>query len=432
MPAHSLRKVSLLLLALFWSGATLHAADRPTPAAGPAGPVSPKIGAVTTNANAAALAQYITGPGVTINNASYRGAANAAGFFASAQASIGFNNGVVLSTGEVLDVIGPNTEDGRSGVLGTPGDSALDALVAPHRTQDAAILEFDLITPHSTISIPFVFASEEYNEFVNSEYNDVVAIFVNGINCANFNGRPVAVNTINSGSNPSMYIDNTTGTRNTQMDGLTVPLNCVAAVNPNTANRVRIAIADTSDAILDAAVFVPQGGITAPASGAITSSDTLRVVEYFHPEFGHYFVTAIPAEIASLDTGALSKDWVRTDRAFDVYVSGYPGSAPVCRFFSASFAPKSSHFYTPDSAECDIVKTNPAWTFEAEVFNVILPSKQGACPVGTKQLYRMYNDGMSGAPNHRYTTDFDLRAQMLANGWIAEGEGIGIVGCLPV
>ncbi len=43
----------------------------------------------------------------------------------------------------------------------------------------------------------------------------------------------------------------------------------------------------------------------------------------------------------------------------------------------------------------------------------------------------MYNDGMSGAPNHRYTTDFDLRAQMLANGWIAEGEGIGIVGCLP-
>ena len=164
------------------------------------------------------------------------------------------------------------------------------------------------------------------------------------------------------------------------MDGLTVPLNCVAAVNPNTANRVRIAIADTSDPILDAAVFIAQQGVRAPGSGAPTTSNTLRVIEYFHPEFGHYFVTASPVEIDLLDNGALSNSWERTELAFDVYVSGYPGSSPVCRFFSASFAPKSSHFYTPDSAECEIVKNNPAWTFEAEVFNVILPSKAGRLP----------------------------------------------------
>ncbi len=323
MPVSLARKASpLLLLALFWSGAALQAADRPIATVGP---VTPKIGSVTPNPSAAALAQHIAGPGVTVSNASYRGAPGASGFFAGAQASIGLVNGVVLSTGDVNDIMGPNNEDGRSWVHGTPGDSALDALVAPFRTEDAAILEFDLVTPHSTISIDYVFASEEYNEFVNSDYNDVVAIFVNGVNCANVNGRPVAVNTINAGSSPNLYVDNTAGTRSTQMDGMTVPLSCVAAVNPNTPNRVRIAIADTSDPILDAAVFIAQAGVRAPGSGPVTSSNRLRVIEYFHPGFGHYFVTAIPAEIQSLDSGALSKDWVRTDQVFDVFVSGHPG-----------------------------------------------------------------------------------------------------------
>jgi hypothetical protein len=44
----------------------------------------------------------------------------------------------------------------------------------------------------------------------------------------------------------------------------------------------------------------------------------------------------------------------------------------------------------------------------------------------------MYNNGMSGAPNHRFTTDLAVRAQMLALGWIAEGNGtIGVTMCSP-
>jgi hypothetical protein len=73
----------------------------------------------------------------------------------------------------------------------------------------------------------------------------------------------------------------------------------------------------------------------------------VKVIEYYHPVFNHYFVTAIPAEIANLDTDALSADWDRTGQAFIVFQSGVAGTAPVRRFFSASFAPKSSHFYTP-------------------------------------------------------------------------------------
>ena len=71
-----------------------------------------------------------------------------------------------------------------------PGDADLDALVAPGLTQDAAILEFDVIPVGNTMSVRFVFASEEYNEFVGSDFNDVIAVYVNGVNCANYNGLP--------------------------------------------------------------------------------------------------------------------------------------------------------------------------------------------------------------------------------------------------
>jgi hypothetical protein len=304
-------------------------------------------------------------------------------------------------------------------------------LVAPYATYDAAILEFDLVTASPTISIRFVFASEEYNEFVDSPFNDVVAIYVNGVNCANVGGKPVAVNTINGGSNPTLYFDNTNGTRNTQMDGMTVPIDCTAAVTPNGVNKIRIAIADVSDPILDAAVFLAAGGVRSPGVGPVTISDSVRVIEFYHPVFNHYFITAIPAEIAILDTGVLAKDWRRTGEAFDVFVSGLAGTSATCRYFSASFAPRSSHFYGTTASQCAAVNALPQWTFEGDVFNTVLTSAAGTCPPGTRALYRLYNNGMSGAPNHRYTTETAVRVDMILAGWTPEGQGIGVVGCVP-
>ena len=108
------------------------------------------------------------------------------------------------------------------------------------------------------------------------------------------------------------------------------------------------------------------------------------------------------------------------------------GAASVCRFFSVSFAPKSSHFYTPSASECATVKQNPDWQFEGEVFAVGLPDAAGNCANGTLPLYRLYNDGQGGAPNHRYTTNAATRADMLAQGWISEGTGaLGVIACVP-
>ena len=164
------------------------------------------------------------------------------------------------------------------------------------------------------------------------------------------------------------------------------------------------------------------------------SSASTPAIEYRHAAFDHYFVTAISDEITKLDNGTFA-GWARTGLSFNVYpTAGAPsGSVPVCRFFSTSFAPKSSHFYTPSATECALVKTNPDWLFEAEVFNVAPASiADGSCPGNTLPVYRLYNNGQGAAPNHRYTTNASVRLQMIAQGWIPEGYGpVGVIMCSP-
>src|SRR5262249_40021159 len=154
-------------------------------------------------------------------------------------------------------------------------------------------------------------------------------------------------------------------------------------------------------------------------------------IEYYHAAFDHYFVTAIADEINKLDTGVFA-GWATTGESFNVYLDAPPGTAGVCRFFSTSFAPKSSHFYTPDASECATVKTNPSGQFEGFVSNTVTRDAAGNCPSATRPVYRLYNNGQGGAPNHRYTVSLDVRARMLALGWIPEGYGIGVIMCVPL
>ena len=390
--------------------------------------ILPKIG-ITAGGGAAALASALVGPGVTVANAKFTGNAAAAGTFTGAAADISLASGVILSTGNVVDADGPNQSDGWSTDFGLPGDADLSTIVGAD-TFDAAVLEFDVTPAASTMSIRFVFASEEYPEFVDSDFNDVLAIFVNGVNCANYNGRPVAVNSINENVNAALFVPNYGTVHNTEFDGFTVPLDCVANVTPGVPNHVKIAIADTSDGIYDAAVFLAAGGMRSPGTGAVTASNVVRVIEYYHAGFDHYFMTAIPNEIALLDNGTI-KGWVRTGHSFNVFVSGTPGTVEVCRFFSTAFGDKSSHFYTPFANECAIVKQNPNWQFEAAVFNMVPSAADGTCSAGLRPLYRLYNNGMGGAPNHRQVTDTTLFQNMREIGWTPEGQGVGVIACVP-
>jgi photosystem II stability/assembly factor-like uncharacterized protein len=147
------------------------------------------------------------------------------------------------------------------------------------------------------------------------------------------------------------------------------------------------------------------------------------VIEYHHAEFDHYFMTAFPDEIASLDNGSFT-GWTRTGLRFNAYSGPVAGATPVCRFYSTAFNSKNSHFYSPFASECNVLQADTHWTMEtADAFDIAVPAADGACAAGFVPVYRVYNNGQGGAPNHRYTTDRAVRAQMIAHGWVAEGLG---------
>ena len=191
-----------------------------------------------------------------------------------------------------------------------------------------------------------------------------------------------------------------------------------------------------------AAVALAGGMTMSAAAGA--AGGIVDVVEYYHAGLDHYFITGDPAEVAALDGGAAGGAWRRTGSSFNAWeVAGAPaGTVPVCRFFGTDrYRPDgtrigpNSHFYTADPAECNLVRTAwqsvasdgvsyPAWTFERYEFAVLLPVN-GSCPSGTLPLYRTYNNGARGDPNHRYSTNAGALQAMA--GWSFEG----LVMCLP-
>ncbi len=169
----------------------------------------------------------------------------------------------VLSTGLVAEATG---DPGffASTALGGSEDAALSVL-SGQPTYDAAAYQVMLKPTGDTLHVKYAFASEEYPEYVGSQFNDVMAVFVDGKNCATVPGTntPVAINTINGGSNAAYYVDNANGAAgySTSMDGLTVPLTCSVPVTPGEPVTVRIAVADSSDAVFDSAVALLDQGI---------------------------------------------------------------------------------------------------------------------------------------------------------------------------
>lgn len=240
--------------------------------------------------SAQALVAALVGgaPGITVVAGSevYTGDPIAAGTFTGGTGIIPFDSGVLLTSGDIDNAVGPNTSDG-AGATNTGGsDADLDAINGGSDIEDAAILQFDFIADAEDVSFQYVFASEEYNEFVNSAFNDVFGFFLNGVNIALIpgSGAPVAINTVNCGSNNSFYTNNDNSTPggggdatcvangkpnvglNTQYDGLAGAganpafwLFAAGKVTPGEVNTIKLAIADSSDTVLDSGVFLKAG-----------------------------------------------------------------------------------------------------------------------------------------------------------------------------
>ena len=157
------------------------------------------------------LVYRLLGQGVTVSNISFKGVNHAAGTFNGGTGIIGFEDGIVLSSGKIASIIGPNNSPATSTSNNMPGDPDVAALIPGYLAYDATVLEFDFVPAGNKIVFEYVFGSEEYLEWVGSAYNDAFGFYINGINQALIPGTstPVSINNVNHLSNTQYFIDNT-------------------------------------------------------------------------------------------------------------------------------------------------------------------------------------------------------------------------------
>jgi hypothetical protein len=223
------------------------------------------------------LAKLLAGNGVAISNVQFTGtvggATASAGSFTGGTGIIGFESGVILSNGHAADVVG-NSQAFASTALGLAGDADLNALAGATAGDghDATLLSFDFVPTGPMLTFQYVFGSEEYNEFVGTQFNDVFGFFLNGKNVAVIPGTntPVSVNTVNLQANSQFYRDNDPNDFNgpgpiqTSLNGLTTVLTVQVNVNPGVLNHIKLGIEDTGDAVFDSDVFIAAGSFAAP------------------------------------------------------------------------------------------------------------------------------------------------------------------------
>ncbi len=228
------------------------------------------------------------GSGVELVDIVYTGNAQATGFFEGGNNAIGLDRGIVLSTGRVkgtfnqVDVENVGADFASTDFMNPPVTDPDLALYL-----DDPTLGLDDIVSYTirfrpfgdSIRFRYVFASEEYPEFVCSAFNDIFGFFIsgpgingpfsnNGENLAVIPGTnlPVRINTVNGGqaagdapcdlSNSQFYVDNNDSDLQPVFDGLTTVFIAEAAVIPCEEYTIKIILADVGDGLFDSGVFL--------------------------------------------------------------------------------------------------------------------------------------------------------------------------------
>lgn len=291
----------------------------------------------------AVLAQSLVGPNIEVSNVQCAALCSALGWFSGGSSVLGFDSGVVLGTGSVSGIAGPNELSNVTTDNYGAGDPLLDTLVPPDaqlcpntgtRTCDAAVLEFDFryvagCQGTDVVSFQYALASDEYSEYTAGTWSDVVGFFLNGQNIAVIPGTtstPVSISNVNCGNwtdqcvahdvwtyrdcppyggpNCTLFRNNyfffdpseatctflgVTGFNGpcpnpapllTKMDGLTVPLVAAGTVDPTGINHIKLAIADVGNQNVDSNVFIKSASIACERpTGACCDSATASCAE---------------------------------------------------------------------------------------------------------------------------------------------------------
>ncbi len=198
---------------------------------------------------------------------------------------IGLDSGLIMTTGRAIDAQGPNNSCCTTTNLFAPGDPDINAIVAPFISYDACAVTITLVPKGDTLRFRYVFASEEYEEYVCCEYNDAFAFFISGPgipgkqNMALLPGTntPITIQNVNAdvngdcarycsssaccNSNAVYYTDNYGGPW-VEYDGILVPLIAQYPVIPFQTYTLKLVIADVGDALWDSGVFIQHESIS--------------------------------------------------------------------------------------------------------------------------------------------------------------------------
>jgi hypothetical protein len=224
----------------------------------------------------------IDGECFDVQNVSFSGIGSQIGTFSNGATNIGFSSGVIMATGGITVAPGPNFVDNASGGFGIPTPDSDLGNLANGQTYDMANIEFDFTPTETPVSFQFVFASEEYCEYVGTQFNDVFGFFISGpgipgtknIALVPMTNQPITINTVNHINNDQYYVNNQSifsfdlcgqfpsfdqAVNEVQYDGFTLPFIAVADVIPCQTYHIKLKIADVSDGIFDSAVFLKGG-----------------------------------------------------------------------------------------------------------------------------------------------------------------------------
>jgi hypothetical protein len=163
----------------------------------------------------------------------------------------------------------------------------------------------------------------------------------------------------------------------------------------------------------------------------------VMAIEFHNAALDHYFISNLAPDIDALDSGRIA-GWSRTGQGFRVWPISLGFLETVCRFY---IPPEhgDSHFFSASKSECGKVAsqigTDPNYSGyileTADAFSVALPDSTGTCASYWVPVFRLWNERADS--NHRYTTDPQVKAQMIARGYVAEGDGPDAVAmCSPI
>ncbi|WNM19948.1 DUF7619 domain-containing protein [Flavobacterium capsici] len=226
---------------------------------------------------------------------------NGLGYFTNTNPTFGLNSGIVLSTGDVTHVPGPNISTLSDGTDAWIGDTQLENIITTAtgnvmNSKNATKLEFDFTSLNEFMSFNFLFASDEYGTY-QCTYADAFAFLLTDLttgittNIAVLPGTtiPISVVTIRNGANntscasanANFFDQYFSGVANymsaTNFNGQTHVMTASSPIVAGNPYHVKLVIADRSDTLYDSAVFIQEGSFT---TGPPECTDKIRLVSF--------------------------------------------------------------------------------------------------------------------------------------------------------